>query len=94
MPTNRHDPIRVEIRLEGHLDQHWSAWFGGLTLGHEADGTTTLRGSVTDQAQLYGVLAQVRDLGATLLSLVPLDAGSDSDSGDPGSVHRGGPVSR
>ena len=94
MPTNRHDPIRVEIRLEGHLDQHWSAWFGGLTLGHEADGTTTLRGSVTDQAQLYGVLAQVRDLGATLLSLVPLGAGSDSDSGDPGSVHRGGPVSR
>jgi hypothetical protein len=94
MPTNRHDPIRVEIRVEGHLDEHWSAWLGGLTLGHEADGTTTLRGSVTDQAQLYGVLAQVRDLGATLLSLVPLDAGSDSGGGEHGSVHRGGDAPR
>ena len=87
-------PTRYEVRVGGHLDPHWSAWFGGLTLGHEADGTTTLRGSVTDQAQLYGVLAQVRDLGATLLSLVPLDAGSDSDGGDPGSVHRSGPAPR
>lgn len=94
MSTNCDAPLPVQIRVAGHLDQHWSAWFGGLTLGHEADGTTTLRGSVTDQAQLYGVLAQVRDLGATLLSLVPLEAGSDSDDGDPGSVHRGGPVPR
>jgi hypothetical protein len=30
--------------MEGHLDQHWSAWFGGLTLTCEDDGTTTLRG--------------------------------------------------
>lgn len=68
------DPIRVEIRLAGHLDRHWSDWFGGLTLTHESDGTTTLRGSVTDQAQLYGLLTQVRDLGASLISLTPLGA--------------------
>lgn len=82
MPTHRHDPLRVEIRLEGHLDQCWSAWLGGLALTHEADGTTALRGSLTDQAHLHGVLVQIRDLGATLISLTRLDAGSDVSGGD------------
>jgi len=29
-----------EIRVGGHLDEHWSTWFDGLTLTHESDGTT------------------------------------------------------
>jgi len=61
--------LGYELRLEGHLDEHWSTWFDGLTLRHESDGTTTLRGSVTDQAELHGLLAKVRDLGATLVSV-------------------------
>ena len=61
-----------EVRLDGHLDDHWSTWFGGLTMAHEEDGTTTLRGLVTDQAELHGVLAKVRDLGATLISVTRL----------------------
>ncbi len=63
-----------EFRLAGHLDAHWSTWFGGLTLTHEDDGATTLRGPVADQAELHGLLAKVRDLGATLLSVRSLDA--------------------
>ena len=59
-----------EIRVRGHLDEHWSAWFGGLVLTREDDGTTVLRGPVTDQAELHGLLAKVRDLGAPLLSVV------------------------
>jgi hypothetical protein len=58
-----------ELRVDGHLDPHWSTWFGGLTLTHGDDGTTTLRGPVADQAELHGLLARVRDLGATLLSV-------------------------
>jgi hypothetical protein len=76
MPVNRADSMQIEIRIGGHLDQYWSTWFGGLTLAHEADGTTTLRGHVTDQAQLHGVLGQIRDLGAPLISLAPLPADS------------------
>lgn len=60
---------RYELRVEGHLDEHWSTWFGALALSHEEDGTTTLRGVVTDQAELHGLLAKVRDLGATLISV-------------------------
>ena len=63
-----------EVRLAGHLDEHWSTWFGGLTLIHEDDGTTTLRGAVADQAELHGLLAKVRDLGATLISVTPTEA--------------------
>jgi hypothetical protein len=73
MNSQRTDRVAVEIRLDGHLDPHWSGWFGDLVLTHHADGSTTLRGTVADQAQLYGVLAQVRDLGATLISLTPID---------------------
>ena len=67
-------PLHYELRIEGHLDEHWSAWFGGLTLTREDDGATTLRGAVADQAELHGLLAKVRDLGATLISVKTLDA--------------------
>ena len=56
-----------ELRIEGHLDEHWATWFGALTLVRQADGTTVLHGPVTDQAELHGLLTKVRDLGATLI---------------------------
>jgi hypothetical protein len=67
-------PAHYELRIEGHLDQHWSAWFGGPTITCDDDGTTTLRGGVTDQAELHGLLAKVRDLGITLISVKTIDA--------------------
>lgn len=54
------------IRVDGHLDDHWSAWLGDLDLTRDDDGTTTLTVSVADQAQLHGVLAGLRDIGVVL----------------------------
>lgn len=71
--ANAHVP-GYELRIDGHLDEHWAAWFGGMTLAHEPDGTTTLRGAVADQAELHGLLAKVRDLGAPLISVTPTTA--------------------
>jgi hypothetical protein len=65
----RTGPMTYEIVLDGHLDDHWSDWFGGLTVTRNDDGTSTLAGPVADQAELHGVLARIRDLGATLLGL-------------------------
>lgn len=62
-------PAAYDIRVEGHLDDHWSDRLGGLTVTRNPDGTTTLTGRLADQAQLYGVLSGLRDIGATLLSL-------------------------
>jgi hypothetical protein len=64
-----------QLRIQGHLDVRWSTWFDRLTIVHERDGTTTLRGVVTGQAELHQLLARVRDLGATLISVGPIDAG-------------------
>jgi hypothetical protein len=72
-----------EVRLAGQLDPHWSAWFGGMTLTHEDDGTTSLRGVVADQAQLHGVLGRVRDLGVTLLSVHRTASTGDDDGRHP-----------
>ena len=62
-----------EIRVAGHLDDHWSVVLDGFALTREAGGTTALTGPVADQAQLHGLLARVRDLGAPLLSLRAVD---------------------
>lgn len=62
-------PLLYRLRIEGHLDQHWSTWFDCTVLTHEDDGTTTLSGRVADQAELHGLLAKVRDLGAALISI-------------------------
>jgi hypothetical protein len=71
--SQRQVPAGYQIRIAGHLDQHWSAWFGDLDLTYEEDGTTSLTGAVADQAQLHGLLTKIRDLGVTLISLTPVD---------------------
>jgi hypothetical protein len=69
-PTGHYDrPGRYEIRLKGHLDARWAAWFDGLTLSHDSDGTTIIHGLVADQAALYGLLQKTRDVGLPLISV-------------------------
>jgi hypothetical protein len=63
---------RIEIRVRGHLGERWSAWFDGMTLTPDDDGTSIIRGSIVDQAALHGLLQKLRDLGITLISLTPL----------------------
>ena len=64
-----HSPARYEIRLRGHLDSRCAAWFDGLSLSNEDDGTTIIGGPVADQAALHGLLQKVRDLGLPLVSV-------------------------
>jgi hypothetical protein len=71
---NNHEPGRYEIRLKGHLNARWADRFEGLSFTHKCDGTTILAGLVVDQAALYGLLRQVRDLGLPLLSVVHVGA--------------------
>jgi hypothetical protein len=70
IPVGRpQDPGRYEIRVRGHLDTRWAAWFDGLTLTRDSDGTTIIDGLVADQAALHGLLQKVRDLGLPLISV-------------------------
>jgi hypothetical protein len=65
------EPMVYEIRLRGHLEEQWSDWLGGLAISHDAEGYSLLLGAVSDQAALHGILAQIRDLGLTLISITP-----------------------
>jgi hypothetical protein len=58
-----------EILIEGHLDECWSEWFGGLAVLATSNGSTLLTGTIRDQAELYGILTKIRDLGLILVSL-------------------------
>jgi len=51
-----------EIRVKGHLDQRWSAWFDGLSVTHLEDGDTMLAGPVVDQAALHSLLSKIHNL--------------------------------
>ena len=66
---DRPEDGRYEIRLRGHLETRWAAWFDGMTLSHEGDGSTVLSGRVIDQAALHGLLQKVRDIGLPLVSV-------------------------
>ena len=72
--TQSHVPHGYRLRVDGHLPDPWSAWFGNLTLTRENDGTTSLSGPVTDQAALHGMLTKIRDLGIPLISVEPIEA--------------------
>ena len=75
------EPGLYEIRIQGHLDDRWSDWFGGLTITLEDNGDTLLTGPVIDQAALHGLLKKVRDLGMPLVSVRPIEHGPSTTLG-------------
>ena len=69
---SQQDPGGYEIRVQGRLGSRWGAWFDGMALTDEDDGTTTIYGPVVDQAALHALLRKVRDVGLPLLSVTQL----------------------
>ena len=65
-------PASYEIRVQGVLDQRWTAWFEGLQVTTEGS-QTVMCGPLPDQPALHGVLIKVRDLGMCLISVRRLD---------------------
>ena len=61
--------LRAEIRVKGQIDEEWSDWFEGLDIAYTEQGETILTGEVADQSALYGLIAKLRDLGLSLISV-------------------------
>ena len=65
-------PKCYQIRVQGHLDQHWKQWLDELDISYEEQGITVLSGKVIDQPQRYGLLVKIRDLGLSLVSVIQI----------------------
>ena len=68
-----HEPGLYQIRVRGHLESRWAAWFDGMSLSYETDGTTNISGPVVDQAALHGLLHTLRDTGLPLVSVTQVE---------------------
>ncbi len=67
-----------EIKIQGHLDEHWKQWFEGMELGKVTNGETgqectLIIGPLADQPALHGLLAKIRDLNLALISVRKLN---------------------
>ncbi len=63
------------LRIRGQLDAQWEDWFAGLNITPQENGDTLLSGALRDQAELFGLLKKVRDLGMPLLSVNCVEPG-------------------
>ena len=64
---------RYEIRVKGHIEDRYFSWLTSVTVTHTQAGATVLALTVQDQAELHGLLAQIRDLSMPLLALKTLE---------------------
>jgi hypothetical protein len=71
MPAAR---TTFEITIDGRVDGRWSEWFEGMAVIYPSASTTLLRGTLADQAALFGVLMKVHNLGLHLISVVRREA--------------------
>lgn len=67
-------PIQYAIRIKEHIPENWSAWFEGLSIVNLENDGSILSGPVADQSALHGLLAKVRDLNLTLISVTQIEA--------------------
>ena len=66
-------PEIYQIKIKGLLDEKWSDWFDGFTITPQDERETILVGPVLDQGALHGLLAKIRDLGLTLISVEQIE---------------------
>jgi hypothetical protein len=58
------------IIIQGLLDAEWSSWFEGSQVTPDnGSGVTCIEGNIHDQAELYGIINQIRNLNLTILQL-------------------------
>jgi hypothetical protein len=60
---------QVRVRIQGELDPAWSTMLADLAVVVDPDGTTLVSGELPDQAAVLGLLASIRDLGLSLISV-------------------------
>ena len=74
MPESRiSQPAHYAIHIKEQIPSRWSMWFEGLKITDLGDEGCILSGPVVDQSALHGLLAKVRDLNLTLVSVIQIE---------------------
>lgn len=60
---------QYRIQVKGHLPETWSEMMECMEIICEADGNTTISGPIRDQAELYGLITKLQNLGLALISI-------------------------
>jgi hypothetical protein len=74
-------PEFYELRVNGRLQRESAFWFEDMTLTIDESTSpvqTIIKGSIRDQATLYGLISRIRDLGLILISVKQLEQKEDS----------------
>lgn len=75
--------IWFEIRVGENLDERWSVWFEGMQilpwLENDNRIGTILDGCLPDQAAIFGVLSQIRNLNLTMIEFRRKDHGKSNE---------------
>ncbi len=62
-----------ELRVKGRIDDRWLEWLEGVTIRHAMDDNgselSIIHARVADQPALHGLIARIRDLNLTLVSV-------------------------
>jgi hypothetical protein len=61
--------LKVEICIQGWIDQGWTEWFEGMHISYLEGGRALLTGVVEDQTALFTLLSRIYRLGIPLLSV-------------------------
>ena len=83
MEDQTSDHMRYRVIVRGRLGEHLAGVFDHLEIDPEP-GQTSLTGNIADQAQLHGLLDQLRDLGIHLISVNPVDQAPAPPSAESG----------
>jgi membrane protease YdiL (CAAX protease family) len=74
-------PGWYEIRIKEEIGEKWLAWFDEFTVTRTESGETLLTGPIADQSALHGLLAKIRDLNLTLLTVNLIQPESSPEMG-------------
>ncbi len=81
------EPATYQISVQGTLDKHLSAYYGGMTIEHRSDpkrdAMTILTGLLKDQSALIGVLNSLHDTGYPILLVECIEASAIRILPDP-----------
>ncbi len=68
-------PSCYRITVRGRLSERFATAFEGMSIEQPGNGDAVLVGELRDQAEVYGILNRLRDLGIELVRVEPLSPG-------------------